>query len=123
MYRSALLALAARAEAGGDEALSDDVWRALGNVHWTGDLWHHPDKLGPFRLGDLQTSLDAQAELPGRIVTSHFNWNWRSPPLGDHWFAEADDGLKSARAPTEPLARLSALLRAMAAAKEDGDGE
>lgn len=117
----ALLALAARAEAGGGGALSDDVWRAMGWSYFGGGEWTRPEKSGDdpdrFVYGprpSLDTSIDAQAELPGRIVSM-----WHE---ADYVAAEAR-GLMIGRAPTEPLARLAALLRAMAAAKEAGDGE
>jgi len=128
--RSALLALAARAEAGGDAALSRDVWIMLGwrekKAH---NGWIPPER--PQQVRDLvwgprpnlQTSLDAQAELPGRI-RSVMNCAPASPGSWIAWAATSAnaEGLP-ASAPTESLARLGALLRALAAAKEDGDGE
>lgn len=113
-----LRALAARAEAGGDDALSDDCWRALGHTPWTGDLWHHPDCLGPIRRGDLRRSLDAQEGVgPAVLFVRHFD--------GGKWRAETERGVyfeDEATAPTEALARLAAKLKALAAQMEAAGG-
>ncbi len=123
---SVLLALAARAEAGtwsreddatlveqlGGKVHTDREWRLVTSFDGTPDgalvpIWHY-DK-----------SIDAQAELPGEIYgcrrsfSEGTTWRWEAFAGGPH----------VGRAPTEPLARLSALLRAMAAAaQESGDG-
>lgn len=119
------LALAARAEAGGDDALSDDVWRALGwkevrspvgRVYWRKPI-NYEIFFGP--RPDLRRSIDAQAVLPGRI-----DCVMRRPGDGiwgaDVWQAAPKLSFVG-RASTEPLARLAALLRAMAAAQETAD--
>lgn len=106
-------ALAARAEAGGDATLSDDVWRAMG---WferdCRRYWFRPDNTvcwGP--RPDLCTSIDAQAALPGRLIAVQWDDNRNCRVVteaanGTRWYSVA---------PSEPLARLAALLRAMAA--------
>lgn len=118
-----LRALALRCEAG-DETLSDDVWRTLGYTRWTGDLWNFPDTLGPIRLGDLCCSIDAQAALGVRVLTVA----WFDTNDGSGWREEcrahayvASDLTSSAFAPTEPLARLAAILRCLAARAEAGE--
>lgn len=135
-----LLALATRAETGGDAALSDDCWSALGWAEYRGRSpdtrvektlgWYRPEK--EFSVGlarefrriergprpDLTRSIDAQAELPGRIKEVETKL----------------DGMISAGAVfgkvlcygeargenSEQRARLAAKLRAMAAQKESG---
>lgn len=118
--RSTLLALAERAEAGGDDRLSDDVWRALGYEKLTGGLWFAVDTLGPVRLGDLRTSLDAQEAMPGRIVdvsTREIDKRVVVTAVAEH-----EGGWGRADAGTEKAARLSAKLRAMAAATPEERG-
>lgn len=114
--------LAARAEAGGDERLSDDCWRAMG--------WTLPDQLAwvtptgrrvPGPRPDLRHSLDAQEALPGRIDQVFAIY---APETSDikHWFASGRPECPAeSRAPTEPLARLAAKLRAMAAQEDGGN--
>ena len=112
-----LLALAERAEKGGDETLSDDVWRAMGwepetHLEWAG-VWRKPRH--PHRtLGDLMESIDAQRNLPGRITEIYETSEDLSVGRMREFHAKSTP-LHQARAPTEALARLSALLRAMAA--------
>lgn len=64
---------------------------------------------------DLSKSLDAQAALPGRVVSIRWHWDAKQ------WRASVENQDRYSFAPTEPLARLAAKLRAMAA-QEDGDG-
>ncbi len=130
-----LLALAARAEAGGDATLSDDVWRTMGwerheiQMAWWTECWTHPSRgednpeYGP--RPDLQISLDAQSELPGRIVSVDLATDEAGKEC---WFAYPDQKTEGddpepvqGCASTEALARLAALLRALAQ-KESGDG-
>lgn len=115
-----LLTLAARAEAGGDVTLSDDCWRAMGYMRF-GVQWTAPDGITSFRpRPDLCTSIDAQAALPGRVVECRQmrDGSWRAWPEGH----ETLDVGVGGHAPTEPLARLAALLRAMAA-KDNEHGQ
>lgn len=125
--RATLLALAARAEAGEqDTGLSNDIWVAIG---WqrpnmleapNNRAWHGPH--GGWHPGprpDLTRSIDAQEAVGPRIIMSR----WFEARTGC-WRAEAQCGdyfETSDAAPTEPLARLAAKLRALAA-QEDGDG-
>ncbi len=118
-----LRALALRCEAG-DETLSDDVWRTLGYTRWTGDLWNFPDTLGPIRLGDLCRSLDAQAALGVRITNLEATHSWPEKVWGYlacAWVEDTHHRSWCQRAPTEPLARLAAILRALAVRAEAGE--
>ncbi len=111
-----LLALAARAEAGGDATLSDDVWRALGweqrGRGWLEPWETEPLETPPHRYWDgprpeLSRSIDAQEAVgPAiggmqRTITGKY---------GAIVYGCTDIGT----APTEPLARLAAKLRALA---------
>lgn len=116
--RTELLALAARAEAGGDDRLSDDVWRAMGwrddGLYDAREVWLPPER-GNWVLGprpDLTTSIDAQEALPARITTV-------TEQVDGSFYALAytESGHSgSAVGPSEAAARLAAKLRAMAAA-------
>ena len=130
--RDTLLALAARAEVGGDAALSDDVWRAMGWEERGTAMtilplrWVAPDRsVVPGPRPNLCTSIDAQeAALPGRIIRCECGsrpvdddtivWEHRADALivGTHFWGFCRN------APTEPLARLAARLRALAAQEQ-----
>ena len=120
-----LLALATRAEAGGDDALSDDCWRALGwreitarnndGPPYFAGGWQNAERgYVPGPRPDLRDSLDAVEEVPGRIVKVQ----WL--PQHNRWGAETEavtqfpDICLVSIAPTEILARLAAKLRALA---------
>ena len=125
--RATVLALAERAEAGGDATLSDDVWRAMG---WEPRLmgWYHKQSFSHIRgpRPNLAESIDAQEALPGRIVeVRHGDVSGHGDKVMWHARAMQDDdmGRRTTFAPTEPLARLAARLRAMAAAQEAPDGQ
>lgn len=120
-----LRALAARAEAGGDATLSDDVWRALGweqhgaSMAWVTEYWTHPDHTSPQvgELGprpDLLASLDAQEEVGPTIVRVQVYPN----SVGAWAVLETNLQVSRAHAPTEKLARLAAKLYALAAEAE-----
>ena len=67
-------------------------------------------------MRDGTESIDAQAALPGRIVEVIWVSDEPGLPATDcHAYADGPAGepLPSGRAPTEPAARLAALLRAM----------
>jgi hypothetical protein len=118
-----LLALAARAEAGGDATLSDDVWRALGWQNRHGYGWRLPPSFAEKRsLPDLTRSIDAQAELPGRILRVVLDQFTGAP----YFVVRAEipfEGMSyrsgEGKAYTEILARLAARLRAIASSVEE----
>lgn len=124
--RDEFLALAARAEAGGDAGLSDDCWIALGWRRGCGsevNLWLSP--LGAWHYGprpDLRVSLDAVEEVPGRIVKAL--WLSRSNRYGveTEELPDATQPVMPCFAPTECLARLAAKLHALAAAQKESGG-
>ena len=108
--RDTLLALAARAEGGETGDTFDREICAAAGVKWDSDEGGQFGGYGllPRRVW-LSRSIDAQeAALPGRIVWSEEQ---------DRWAAIAENG-EIAYAPTEKLARLSALLRALAAQEQ-----
>lgn len=115
-----LLSLAARAEAGGDDYLSDDCWSALGWEFGGGESWKSPDGVWfDEHRPDLQASLDAQEALPAKVVSMAV-----TPAGSTAWAADGYSEIirGRGRAPSEKLARLAALLRALAA-QEEPSGE
>ncbi|KCZ47728.1 hypothetical protein [Hyphomonas sp. CY54-11-8] len=131
-----LLALAARVEAGetGRE-LDAEIFVALGWVPSEAALVGgtepilmvtHPDHVGGTHTPlKITTSLDAIAALTERVLPEG-KWEistGRRCPGEDCWWATAIIGARryKVHAPTEPAARLAALLRALAEKeKEDG---
>lgn len=126
MTPATLLSLAARAEAGGDAELDADICLALGINGKQKRIYRRGHYIGrePVLLRvetkwpPLQTSLDAlEAVGPAVLLVRHFD--------GGKWRAETERGgyFESGNtAPTEPLARLAAKLRSLAAQMEAGGG-
>ncbi len=119
---SVLLALAARAEAGGDATLSDDVWLEMGWRPWSRnvEVWTPPGG-GPRQARpDLTHSIDAQAELPGRIreIETEPDGTISAGAVLNKVLCYGEARGEHA----EERARLAAKLRAMAAAAQESDG-
>lgn len=135
--RATLLALAERAEGGetgpkftaeiiaaivgapkAEQSPTNGKWCLYSDSGRLFEIWRtHPGLDRVYRADiDLTTSIDAQeAALPGRISLVERDCEWR------HVWCEGQSSASSG--PSEPLARLAARLRAMAAAQEAPDGQ
>jgi len=108
----------------------DGDWCRRRAMGWEPRLmgWYHKQSFSHIRgpRPNLAESIDAQEALPGRIVeVRHGDVSGHGDKVMWHARAMQDDdmGWRTTFAPTEPLARLAARLRAMAAAQEARDGQ